>query len=143
MAITMVVLWCIHFLPAVRTRRDPLAGRVSASFEPRICSHLSVHTTRDATSLSSCAGICLLVPLVLGGLGFRRLKSESLWMKMSSHILKRKEVDVCSLRYQHYTIPLQIKKAEIKLAVVHKATRRSCSCRTSQLYSGTGTFWSW
>lgn len=68
MAIIMVVLWCIHFLPAVRTRKEPLAERVSASFKPYICSRLSVHTTWDAISLSSYAGICLLILFVLEGL---------------------------------------------------------------------------
>ena len=101
MAITMVVLWCIHFLPAVTTREEPLAERVSASFKLYICSYLSVHTTREAISLSSDAGICLLVLFVLEGLWFRRLESESLRMKMSSCILRRKEVAVCSLRCQH------------------------------------------
>lgn len=133
MAIIMVVLWCVHFLPAVTTRKELLAERVSASSKLYICSHLSVHTTWDAISLSSCAGICFLVLFVLEGLWFQRLTSQSLWMKMSSCILKRKEREVCSLRYQHQTVPLQIMKAEIKLAVVHKAMRRSSSCRTSQL----------
>lgn len=84
MAISMVVLWCIHFPPAVITRKEPLAEGFFASFKLYICSHLSVHTTWDATSLSSCAGICLLVLFVLEVLWLRRLTSKSLWMKMYS-----------------------------------------------------------
>lgn len=36
MAIIMVVLWCIHFLPAVITRKESLAG-------VRFCQHWAVH----------------------------------------------------------------------------------------------------
>lgn len=89
-AIVMVVLWHIRFLPAVTTRKEPLAERVSASFKLYICSRLSVQTTWDAISPSPHAGICLLVLFVRKGLWFQMLKSQSLWMKMPSSILKRK-----------------------------------------------------
>lgn len=101
MAIVMVLLWHIHFLPAVTTRKEPLAERVSASFKLYICSRLSVQKTWDAISPSPCAGICFLVLFVLKGLGFRKVEIESLWMKMPLCILKRKEVEMCSLHYQH------------------------------------------